>query len=143
MEDKRIFKIASKIVGGYESLDDFTGAYVEAALWSSTDDDGSPLDSNYDVDDIDHKTLEKMKADCKQFKKDMAEYLYPTQDRHENKKRDEQGGHDFWLTREGHGAGFWDSDRVWSEEEGKIMTEYCRKKGGFDLYVGDDGKIYN
>ena len=71
----------------------------------------------------------------------MAQYLYPAGGN--KRKRAESGGHDFWFTRNGAGVGFWEDDRGWSEEEGKAMDEYCEKKGSFDLYVGDDGKIYN
>ena len=46
-----------------EQLDDFTRAYIEAALWSSNDDatpsGGEPLDGNYGIEDIDPDTLAK------------------------------------------------------------------------------------
>jgi hypothetical protein len=50
------------------------------------------------------------------------------------------GGHDFWLTRNGHGAGFWDGD--WPKEAGDRLTKACEEFGEFDLYIGDDGMIY-
>ena len=40
---------------------------------------------------------------------------------------DEQFGHDLWLTRQGHGAGFWDGD--WREPEATALTEYARSIG--------------
>jgi hypothetical protein len=49
--------------------------------------------------------------------------------------------HDFWLTRNGHGAGFWDGD--YEEELGEKLTAICKKMGSIDLYVGDDNKIYS
>jgi hypothetical protein len=49
-------------------------------------------------------------------------------------------GHDFWLTRNGHGAGFWDGDL--SEDVGNALTEAAKKFGECHLYVGDDGQIY-
>lgn len=51
-----------------------------------------------------------------------------------------QAGHDFWLTRNGHGAGFWDGD--WSEPYGDILTRGAKCYGEFDTYLGDDGLIY-
>lgn len=110
-------------------LDTFTRAYVEAALWSSTDDDGVPLDNTYSPEDIALQTLEQMILDCEAFQK----HLTPEED-------ETQAGHDFWLTRNGHGAGFWDGD--WSEARGKELTDLCRPFGSFDLYVGDDGKVH-
>jgi len=52
-------------------LDPFTQAYIEAALWSSTDNSdesgGQPLDENYDISDIAPETLQQMihqRRDC-------------------------------------------------------------------------------
>jgi hypothetical protein len=48
--------------------------------------------------------------------------------------------HDFWLTRNGHGAGFWDGD--YTEKLGERLTVAAQKFGEADLYIGDDGWIY-
>jgi len=66
-------------------LDDFTLAYIEAALWSSNDDStpqgGEPLDANYGIDDIDPDTLAEMIEDCQRFQEenaaDLARYDHP------------------------------------------------------------------
>jgi hypothetical protein len=49
-------------------------------------------------------------------------------------------GHAFWLTRNGHGAGFWDGD--WPEPHASALDEASKAFGSFDLYVGDDGMIH-
>lgn len=50
--------------------------------------------------------------------------------------------HDFWLTRNGHGAGFWEpGDYGWSDL-GDKLTEFTKHYGEVNLYVGDDGTIY-
>jgi hypothetical protein len=51
----------------------FTEAYIEAALWSSTDDDGAPLDDNFGAEDISPETLAEMVSDCEQFQADHAD----------------------------------------------------------------------
>lgn len=52
----------------------------------------------------------------------------------------EMAGHDFWLTREEHGAGFWDRNLG---ELGDRLTEASKEYGGLiHLYLGDDGLIY-
>lgn len=117
-------------------LDSFTQAYVTAALWSSTDDAGDPLDRNYSVSDIAPGTLEKMVADCARFQ---AENETPEYDNSQYSDS-ELAGHDFWLTRNRHGAGFWDGDI--SEEIGKRLTEASHAFGEFDLYIGDDNQIH-
>lgn len=43
---------------------------------------------------------------------------------------DEQAGHDFWLTRQGHGSGFWDrDDDTWSEPAREALTAACEHFG--------------
>jgi len=126
------------------ALDDFTKAYIICALWSTNDESddsgGDPLDQNYEPEDIDPDTLNRMVEDCQQFQRensgDLALYASPEW------TPAELGGHDFWLTRNGYGAGFWDRDCL-PEEAGKRLTEASEKFGEFDLYVGDDGVIYN
>ena len=49
-------------------------------------------------------------------------------------------GHDFWLTRNRHGAGFW--DRGYPEAIGKALTDAAHAEGSADWCVGDDGNIY-
>ena len=51
----------------------------------------------------------------------------------------EQIGHDFWLTRNGHGAGFWDRGLG---ERGDWLTAQCKPYGEADVYVGDDGSVH-
>ena len=109
------------------SLLSFTEAYVEAALWSSTDDKGEPLDSGYDLSKEAH---DKMHADCAAFYAANSEHI----------EDDELGGHDFWLTRCGHGSGFWDGD--WPEPQATILDTAAKAFGNVDLYIGDDGLIY-
>ncbi len=120
-------------------LDAFTLAYIEAALWSSTCDDDTPMDSRYSIDDLAPETLDRIIADCAAFQaanSDSFVYLgsvgrYPV---------DAHAGHDFWLTRNGHGAGFWDGD--WSEPSATQLTDAAHKCGEVYLYAGDDGRLY-
>jgi len=112
-------------------MDEFTQAYIIAALFSSTDDHGQPLDVNHSPDDIDPATKLRMMDDCTDFQRLYAELIA---------KNPTQAGHDFWLTRNGHGCGFWDAD--WAEEAGEQLTQASEKVGSFTLYVGDDGHIY-
>ena len=117
---------------------DFLDGYITAALWSSTDDDGEPLDSNYQDDDLAPETLAAMTDDCRRFLAECGQ-LIVGKSVYESKYSDmELAGHDFWLTRNGHGAGFWDGD--W--ETGDELTAACKRFREVNLYVGDDGKIY-
>ncbi|MDE2021148.1 MAG: hypothetical protein KGJ13_12500 [Patescibacteria group bacterium] len=123
----------------WEELDGFTKAYIEAALWSSTDDDENPMDSNYDQFDLAPETIETMAKDCARFQEECAHLITGCARSGHGYSVDEQAGHDFWLTRNGHGAGFWDGD--WPEN-GDLLTQASKSYGECDLYIGDDGLIY-
>lgn len=130
---------------------DFFPAYVVAALWSSSDESdesgGQPLDSNYDESDIAPETLEAMRRDCERFQADNADLLtayYEAipkgRDSSGEWTPESQAGHDFWLSRNGHGAGFFDRDVPRNLRD--TLQERAREFGTFDLYIGDDGLIY-
>ena len=118
-------------------LDAFTRQYIETALWSSTDnaDDsgGEPLDKNYSSDDIDPATIEQMIADCASFQEKFAELLS------ESGIEDGRAGHDFWLSRNGHGSGYFDEDTI-DEEFQEKLQDAAESYGNVDLQV-DDGVI--
>ena len=85
-------------------LDSVVSAYMVCALWSSVDDEGEPLDGLYETWDLADEATASMIEDCENFLDllddegiDWRAGWHP-----------EQLGHDFWLTRNGHGAGFWD-----------------------------------
>ena len=119
-------------------MDDFTKAYIEAALWSSTDDSDRPLDSgDYELAP---ETLAKMEADCAQFQKENVHLITDENCHYKACPVLEYAGHDFWLTRCGHGCGFWDGD--WKEPAASQLTTASKAFGDIDLYIGDDGLIY-
>lgn len=52
-------------------------------------------------------------------------------------------GHDFALTRNGHGCGFWGRDSEGLPRVlGEALTRVCEAFPSVDLYIGDDGKVY-
>lgn len=130
-----------------QDLTPFQKAYIEAALWSSTDDEDEPLDKNYGVEDIAPEALVKIVADCEKFQADNAELIgrsFCIRELGEWPK-EELVGHDFWLTRNHHGTGFWDGDWRAAEGDEKVgdkLTEAAHAFGECDLYVGDDKKLY-
>ena len=116
-----------------QRLDSFTRSYIETALWSSMDNandqGGEPLDENYSAADIDPHTMAQMIADCTAFQERNAELLS------DSGLSDKRAGHYFWLSRNGHGSGFFD-------ENLDALQDAAEAYGEFDLYVGDDGVIY-
>jgi hypothetical protein len=115
-----------------QQLDEFTRQFLETALWSSTDwETDKPLDDTHSIEDFAPATLAELVADCEAFQADNADDIAADPSR---------AGHDFWLTRCGHGAGFWDGD--WPHDAGKRLTAAAKVYGNVDLYVGDDGLVY-
>lgn len=133
------------------SLDTFTRQYIETALWSSTDDCDEPLDANFGVEDFAPEALAKIKEDCADFQQSFGHFVDADLSR---------AGHDFWLTRNHHGAGFWDGN--WQEAYsrpdddtddfhpttgsyptvGAYLTAMSHPYGECTICVGDDGKLY-
>lgn len=120
-------------------LDTFTRAYIECALWSITEisengEMGEPLEDNYGIDDIAPDTLAEMIRDCAMFQRDNADLIHEL-----SEPKKELAGHDFWLTRNRHGAGFWDGN--WPKEVADRLTAYSHLTGSYDLMT-DNGLIY-
>lgn len=129
-------------------LDTVIDGYVTALLWTTScmgtaehdncygeNCDTSLLDLNYGMDDLDAATRAVITADVEDF---VTSALEDRPDAFEGMDA-AQVGHDFALTRNGHGAGFWDRGLG---ERGDWLSDLCRPYGESDLYIGDDGQIY-
>lgn len=112
-------------------MDKFTKAYLDCALWSSNGDDEEPLDNNYSVDNFEPDFVQQAQEDCEAFQADNAELLAGLDPG--------QCGHDFWLTRNGHGTGFW--DRGYPTHIGDKLTDAAHDYGGVDISELGDGTI--
>ncbi len=126
-------------------LDKFTIAYIECMLWltndESTPEGGDPLDENYGIDDIDDDNLRDIIVDCNAFQRMHAgDILSENYSNDLPSSTDAYAGYVFWLTRNSHGAGFW--DRGWEEGAGKRMDETSKRMGEVCVCVGESGKIY-
>jgi hypothetical protein len=122
-----------------QTRDKFLASYIETAFWSSTDDDGTPLDG-----DLADNTMTAMQKDCAEFEP-RALALIDAYNADKNASAEFLPGdghlaHDFWLTRNHHGAGFWDGD--YPEPLGQQLTDLAHSFKECDLYTGDDGKLY-
>jgi hypothetical protein len=127
-----------------DDLAAFVRGYKECAMWSSTDDNGEPLDAGRGFDDIAPESAAVMADECADFLSLLArEGILPEALNAYNRRTRaeclEWAGHDFWLTRNGHGAGFWDRGLG---ELGETLSTLARVAGSRDLYIGDDGRIY-
>ena len=119
-------------------LDDFTSGYIEAAFFTDT---GYP--ENGDLEDADPSeivpaSLAAVIADCANWQSANAELL---QLAYERDYEPVQAGRDYWLTRNGHGVGFWDRSELEADKLGDKLSDTCRYNG-VDMYRGEDGLIY-
>ena len=120
----------------YDDCDEFTQGYIDAACWTSDPDPPSgPYDATDQRSQLCPNVLNDMAASCADFQAHHNVDL--TCDGAPDLAR---AGHDFWLTRNGHGAGYWDGD--WPEPAATRLTDAAQACGEVDLYTGDDGTIY-
>jgi hypothetical protein len=106
----------------YEILE----AYLEAALWTEEDELGPAS-----VSEVSDESREAANQDVLNFMEQAGSLLDGIEP--------SQIGHDLWLTRNGHGAGFWDRGLG---EVGDQLSEIAKAMGSKYAYRGDDDKIY-
>ena len=131
-----------------QAMDRMLAMYIRTALWSSTDESrpngGDPLDDNYTADDIAPDTLARMREDCERFARENEATIVAVLGHEPRGAREAISwasiGHDLWLNRNGHGAGFWDGD--YPEPQASALDRAAKRMGERHLYVGDDGKIH-
>ena len=121
-------------------LIEFTEHYLICALWASTGEDDEPLDAVHGLDDIHATARDKALIDCQNFieanESDLLEYGEKIGNGY---SLEEMAGHDFFLTRNGHGAGFWDRG---AGAVGDRLSEMAKLEGETYFYIGDDNYIY-
>lgn len=115
------------------NLNTFIAAYEAAIYFTDTGEEGQPP-VTAELSPQAKATIDK---DCALFAESaenaglMAAYLI----RHGL----EQMGHDFWLSRNGHGTGFWDRNLG---ELGDKLHALAKSFGECPTYEGDDGLIH-
>ena len=111
--------------------------YLIAAVWADgcDPDDGEHADADpytLAVDILDAFAAETLAA--------ASELVADLCDRHGSilaGYRPDEVGHDLWLTRQRHGAGYWDGG--YREDHGETLTAYAQALGEATCYVPADG----
>jgi hypothetical protein len=88
-------------------IDRFVAAYKAALFWAETDDAGEPLDQELSPSALDAESEAAVLGECLAFclaMESLIETWAGPGDAYE------QAGHDFLLTRNRHGCGFWESE---------------------------------
>ena len=121
----------SKMLRDAMRKSEFLTAYVEALFFTEVTPDSDEEMKEKDAEDVSFSLARQLIHDCAIFE--------AAHDR-EIDSAYASAGHDFWLTRNGHGAGFWDGD--WPKEEGERMDATSKSFGECEIYAGDDGLLY-
>jgi hypothetical protein len=132
-------KIQAKKVAAEGGLDPMVQHYLVTALWSSNDNSneqgGEPFDRNHNIEEFTPEAFEQAKKDCADFLQKAGDLVAGVDPG--------QVGHDFWLTRNGHGAGFWDRPEMYgSKENADKLTAIATSFGELNVDLSDDGKLY-
>lgn len=115
----------------------FTNGYREALIWSTSGGfEGRELES-LDGFTFSAEASLQIALDCRAFIEANRESL--EQAAAVPGYSWSHAGHDFWLTRAGHGAGFWDGD---IGDIGDRLTDASKAAGEVWPYIGDDGLIH-
>lgn len=96
-------------------------AYLEAIKFTETGDEDQPprgaaLDEDY---------MRQAMIECLAFYNRIACYLNVI----DGADLEAQAGHDFWLTRNGHGTGFWDREDIYGETYAEMFTKIAKSFG--------------
>ncbi len=165
------FQMNGKYQPAFRALDEFTQAYIEAMFWTDnapgvTTEEWQAVESNggehpegsfpddVGFDDLAPEALEKIVADCKAFQETNAALLEEAYELSADglAYTPERAGHDFWLTRNGHGCGFWSRSFEGHADIGDRLSARCGWRhhkepgcegfGEVSTYLGDDGRVY-
>lgn len=125
--------------------------YIACALWSESDDSGRLLDERFTAGDIPDGAAQAMRSECARFYDDNSadgfKFVVAV-----GAKFGRDGyvefGHCFWLSRNGHGSGFFDrfmtSDGS-AEEDAEVcerLQAAAAKTGERSMVICDDGSLY-
>lgn len=117
-------------------LDTMVAAYIEALYFTETGDTDQP---GHDAELTPHCAA-KCALDCRNF------YWALTEGRVAGLDADAidwgQVGHDLWLTRNGHGTGFWDRHEIYGEDNSVLLTCMARAVGPHDAEFIDPADIH-
>lgn len=118
-------------------LDAFTAGYMDAMEWLLPEEYGGNGVSTPDrMTGFARSTLVKAKRECAAFQVENAELLGRFCEL--TGKNLDSAGHDFFLTRNRHGTGFWDRG---TGDVGDALSEACRKYSETYEFLSSRGKL--
>lgn len=117
------------------NFEQFKRGYISCLYFVDTGDEDEPSPDA----PLSPEALEHIFETCWKFWCEFGKTILEAECRSFDVTKADRAGFDFYLTRAGHGAGFWDGD--WSEPHATILTDGCEGQGDDYLYLNDDGFI--
>jgi len=112
-------------------------------LWAETDDNGIPWEQSNAT--VSPELIERLETDWALFREQAEALGFAAEEHCARMLHPDCDGdawnaaaHDFMLTRNGHGTGFWDNGR-WQEPWGNQLAELAESFGEFYAYLSEDG----
>jgi hypothetical protein len=110
-------------------INEILNSYLETAIWAEESDENYLKGKT--IQDVDKESKANSAIDIYQFlqkaQQEAAEEL--------NTQDSESLGHNLWLSRNGHGAGFFDDNNDKLQNLARNMKE-------INIFMGADGKVY-
>jgi hypothetical protein len=141
---KQLFELMSKIDNTYKpkkmlnenvnlennlDVNEVLPSYLETALWAEESDENGLKEKT--IFDVDEKSKEIARQDIIDFIKTAKEQAPDELNSYDANAL----GHNLWLSRNGHGVGFFDD---WNDTLQNIARNMKEK----NIYVGNDGFVY-
>jgi hypothetical protein len=116
------------------SYSEFAQGYLQAMFFTEHD-----VVRNKSLGALSPEAIGELLADCTQFETAARADLDASSEV-SDRCDDTQAGRDFWYTRNGAGAGFWDGD--WPEPFAKRLDALAKSFGRSDLIASVDGQLH-
>jgi hypothetical protein len=107
--------------------------YLNAAIWTEEE-------QISETDGIDIRELEFSPEAEKKATEDVSGFFEANRELFSQHARFDVAGMDLWLSRNGHGAGFFDGEQYGDNAD--TLQSAAEKLGECYLYVGDDGFLH-
>lgn len=126
-----------------DEIDGFTLAYIEAFMWTNCDSGHEKefLANELGTRRITKKSMADIISDCAAFQAHAKPLLDQAYDR--DGYDEDQAGRDFWLTRQGHGVGFWDRKMLDEDNLGDHLSKLAKAHGEKHMCQIYNGWIYH
>lgn len=149
------FIMPGKTAPDFADLPGFAQGYIEAMFWTETAHGYSIADWHSEETQADVRegrsdgvipedagfvelhpdSLANILTDCAAFEQEAGDLLAKAYDR--DGYTPERAGHDYWLTRNGHGTGFWDRSELDADKLGDALSEVARGRGEPQVWFAD------